>query len=228
MSQYCYKSNSGICQKGENVFKIGKTTQLGDNRLHQYPKGTIQKIKVCVSNCTKCERQLIKKFDLEFKHRPDKGREYYEGEYENIEKVFLDITSQFLIDDENIKFVKKKPTLIKYEPVPKITLFCKVCAFYAEQKANMTQHSKTTKHKNNLGTKSDKDVIKNVHKCEDCKEYLSSKKTLKYHQDNSCKKSKKNNVDPIIDESLRRQVDALVIESLKNKLYELQAKMNNT
>ncbi len=177
MNEYCYINQLPESIKNdENVFKIGKTSQPGDARLNQYPKGTIQKIKVCVSDCTTCERELINKFDILFRHRPDKGREYYEGAYDDIEKVFIKITSRFLIDDKNIKIVKKstKPS--------KSTSFCEVCDFYTDQKRYMSRHIKTFKHIENLGDKSNDIIIKIVHKCDDCKKYFSSKKKLKCHQ----------------------------------------------
>lgn len=98
-------SNSGYCyiiqerefiKTNENVYKIGKTIQLGNYRFNKYPKGSCEKMKMSVYDCHKCEKEIIDKFDKAFIQRHDVGREYYEGNYANISKLFIEITSQFL------------------------------------------------------------------------------------------------------------------------------------
>ncbi len=211
MSEYCYinhipTKNSKFgslndADQGENVFKIGRTKQPGNKRLIQYPKGTIEKIKMCVSDSVKCERELIKKYDITFRNRPDYGREYYEGNYKDLEKIFLGIASKFSVDgniDENINDSlnisnSREKKLYKCEDNKnKQTLFCEVCDFYTNDKYSMNKHKLTSKHKTNLEEKSDSDVVKTVYKCNNCEKYFSTKKTLKYHQNNNCIITKNN------------------------------------
>ena len=80
----------------ENIYKIGRTQQVGDKRLKQYPKGTIQKIKLHVNDCIACEKELIQTFDDKFeKMKEDYGDEYYRGLYNDMEKMFKDIADKY-------------------------------------------------------------------------------------------------------------------------------------
>lgn len=94
--EYCYinREREAIRMK-ENIFKIGRTKQDGDERLKQYPKGTVQMIKKLVSDCVACEREIIKVFNEKFKKKPEFGNEYYEGNYEDMEEEFLTITNKY-------------------------------------------------------------------------------------------------------------------------------------
>ena len=75
----------------ENIYKIGKTKQDNIKRLNQYPKGSILMIQKYVNNCDSIEKEIIKIFDSKFINRKDIGREYYEGNYDEMEKSFLNI-----------------------------------------------------------------------------------------------------------------------------------------
>ncbi len=80
----------------ENIYKIGRTQQDGDKRLKQYPKGTIQKIKLYVNDCVACEKELIKTFDVKFeKMKEEYGDEYYRGLYNDMEKMFKYIADKY-------------------------------------------------------------------------------------------------------------------------------------
>jgi len=64
---------------GENVYKIGKTTDF-NKRLDGYDKGSIPILSLYVNECDEFEKKLINIFDIKYKQRSDYGREYYEGE----------------------------------------------------------------------------------------------------------------------------------------------------
>jgi hypothetical protein len=62
----------------ENVYKIGKTTNI-KNRMPSYPKGSrVYVIYYCATDIHLVEKQLIQEFDKKFKKRTDIGNEYYE------------------------------------------------------------------------------------------------------------------------------------------------------
>ncbi len=93
-----------------------------------------------------------------------------------------------------LKTMVQKPKCIstqKQKSTSEQMIKCCVCDFFTEQKRYMKQHIGTVKHMDNLGKKSNDNVIKNVYECKYCKEYFY-KKALKYHQDNNCKKSPTN------------------------------------
>ena len=46
----------------ENIFKLGKTKQINNTRLKQYPKGSILLAQVICSNCDCIEQILIQIF----------------------------------------------------------------------------------------------------------------------------------------------------------------------
>ena len=69
--------------KGENVFKVGRTENL-TQRMSQYPKGS--KLLFCMDaiDCRKAENEVISILAQDFKLRRDLGREYIEGDLERI------------------------------------------------------------------------------------------------------------------------------------------------
>lgn len=72
---------------GEQVFKLGKTTKP-NSRFNNYPKGSILFLNLPCNNCHYTEKEIIKIFDEKFKQRQDIGREYYEGDIEEMCKEF--------------------------------------------------------------------------------------------------------------------------------------------
>lgn len=95
-AEYCYINHvRESIRLNENVYKAGRTKQEVGKRLQSYPKGTIQKICKQVSDCVACEKEILFAFDKKFKQRCDLGREYYEGDYNDMEKEFLNIAARF-------------------------------------------------------------------------------------------------------------------------------------
>lgn len=96
VSEYCYIIHlREFHSQKKNIYKIGKTKQLNFKRFSGYPKGSIIKIFREVSDCTKCENEMIKVLNCNFKKRNDIGNEYYEGEYNKIEEQFISVTDNF-------------------------------------------------------------------------------------------------------------------------------------
>jgi hypothetical protein len=85
---------------GEDVYKIGKTTQNNDNRFRQYPKNSILLFQSICSECSSIEKNIISKFCVEFKQRKDIGIEYFEGNFMLMINYLLDIIK------EDCKYVK--------------------------------------------------------------------------------------------------------------------------
>ena len=98
VAEYCYINHEreSIRMK-EEIYKIGKTKQEGNKRLNQYPKNTIQKIKMQVSNCTECEKEIKRVFNKMFINRKDFGTEYYEGNYDEMQREFIKIAQSFSV-----------------------------------------------------------------------------------------------------------------------------------
>ena len=71
----------------ENVYKIGKTHNI-EQRLSQYPKGSILHKKFRVSDRHLSERIMLREFNEKFKRRDDMGNEYFEGDLREMLKIF--------------------------------------------------------------------------------------------------------------------------------------------
>jgi hypothetical protein len=87
----------------EQIYKIGKTKQINNKRLNQYPKGSILLFQIICDNCDYVEKYLINIFKKKYKHCIDIGNEYFEGFYkEMIEIIYQNIKNN---EDkiENIK-----------------------------------------------------------------------------------------------------------------------------
>jgi hypothetical protein len=83
---------------GEQIYKIGRTSQLGTSRASQYSKGSRLMIQKAVINARFTERIIIQQFTDAFEKLPDLGREYFQGNYAVMEALFLEITKLDIID----------------------------------------------------------------------------------------------------------------------------------
>ena len=86
----------------QNVYKIGRTSQSHAKRFNSYPKGSILKIQKQVKNSAIIETKIKEIFNQKFKLRRDIGVEYFEGDYNEMENVFIQITNEDNEDNENI------------------------------------------------------------------------------------------------------------------------------
>jgi hypothetical protein len=97
-TQYIYLFHlREFIKSNENIYKIGKTKQNNNNRLKQYPKGSILLHQTICVNCDETEKELIKIFKNKFKHCTDIGNEYFKGEFklmiEEINKYITNLNS---------------------------------------------------------------------------------------------------------------------------------------
>ena len=67
--------------KNINVFKLGKTTQQSNKRLHSYPKGCSLVFHMICIDCDKIETILLKLFNHIFIKRCEYGNEYFQGNH---------------------------------------------------------------------------------------------------------------------------------------------------
>lgn len=84
-------------RSGENIFKIGKTTQNNDTRFKQYPKGSVLMYQTICENCHECEKKIIDKFKNKFIQRREFGNEYFEG---NLKMMIITICDIILCKNE--------------------------------------------------------------------------------------------------------------------------------
>ncbi len=76
---------------GESVYKIGRTKQLNDKRFKQYPKNSMLLLQTICNNCVTCENQIMNMFKQKYIHRVDIGREYFEGNFKEMQRDISNI-----------------------------------------------------------------------------------------------------------------------------------------
>ena len=77
-----------LVKTNEQIYKIGKTTRTMKERFSDYPNNS-ELIYYCdVDNCDKRELFIIKEFTKQFKLRSDIGNEYFEGNIDEMLKLF--------------------------------------------------------------------------------------------------------------------------------------------
>jgi hypothetical protein len=110
----------------EPIYKLGRTENI-INRVMQYPKGSRLLCSIYCDDEKKIETLLKRKFNIEFKARPDFGAEYFEGNInkmiEIIYKYVLQNSNNDLDNMDNISItlpevkIKKDPTIVIMEYV---------------------------------------------------------------------------------------------------------------
>lgn len=73
------------------IYKIGRTNQSNNNRLKQYPKGSILLFQTICNNSIEIENLLIRWFKIKFTHKPDIGNEYFEGDFKKMIQEIYDV-----------------------------------------------------------------------------------------------------------------------------------------
>lgn len=73
------------------IYKIGRTNQSNNNRLKQYPKGSILLFQTICNNSIEIETLLIRWFKIKFTHKPDIGNEYFEGDFKKMIQEIYDV-----------------------------------------------------------------------------------------------------------------------------------------
>lgn len=104
----------------ENIYKIGKTKNIRQ-RFLQYPKNSELLYVKRVENCTTTEKMIIKKFNVSFNQKKDIGREYYEGELDDMIVIYDAIVGTKMSAQECIK--KTKPSEHEDIECPKLEFF---------------------------------------------------------------------------------------------------------
>jgi len=92
---------------GEEVYKIGKTTQENDKCFKNYPKNSILLFQSICSDCCSIEKIIKDKFCVEFKQRKDIGNQYFEGNFMLMIKSLLDVIKEDCNDVKCFIPVKK-------------------------------------------------------------------------------------------------------------------------
>lgn len=74
----------------EPILKLGKTTDI-KHRMPKYPKDSLVLVIYYCTSIHDTEKYLIQHFDQEFKQRADIGREYYEGDEDDMVFRFVQL-----------------------------------------------------------------------------------------------------------------------------------------
>jgi hypothetical protein len=93
----------------QSIYKIGKTKCENLSRFCQYPKGSLLILQtLCYEDCDNVEKKIISLFISKYIQRTDIGREYFEG---NVEEMENDI---FLLSKNKENTTKyKKPVIVE-------------------------------------------------------------------------------------------------------------------
>jgi hypothetical protein len=117
----------------ENIYKIGKTTQCDNKRFMQYPKGSNQPLQIDVDDCHLFEKQIIKIFDIKFKQIKEYGREYYEGDKDEMIDTIMKIRSEYNI---NKKFNVEPLNVCKFKHDSSDIIDNSVMFYYPREELN--------------------------------------------------------------------------------------------
>ena len=79
---------------GENIYKVGRTTQENHKRFKDYPKDSVLLFQIICKDCKYIEKIIINKFKENFKQRKDIGIEYFEGDYEEMIEIIYSNVKQ--------------------------------------------------------------------------------------------------------------------------------------
>ena len=79
---------------GENIYKVGRTTQENHKRFKDYPKDSLLLFQIICKDCKYIEKIIINKFKEKFKQRKDIGIEYFEGDYEEMIEIIYSNVKQ--------------------------------------------------------------------------------------------------------------------------------------
>jgi hypothetical protein len=104
--------------QNEPTYKIGKTTQSPEDRMHGYPKGSEIYLFIRVNNCHVMEPRILDKFHEVFVFRSDFGKETFSGNVDDMcSVIYKEIDAEIFerrnktinaIIIENIKIKEQK------------------------------------------------------------------------------------------------------------------------
>lgn len=156
-----------------DIYKIGKTIQLPEERFKGYEKKTYPLRIFSVDNCHKREKELIAIFNIKF--RLARGREYFEGDIFDIESEFC----KFCRQEEILKKTLVNSDIINNDKVIKICNSQKIGNF----ECNKCFHIFNTKQQLERHVESiNKCDIKTDFQCGTCLKYFKCKQNLNEHK----------------------------------------------
>lgn len=92
----------------EDIYKLGRTSQLNFSRLNSYPKFSVLICQLMCFDSARCERELIKLCKMNYKHSIY-GNEYFEGNPYLIMKDMIymvnKINDEFMFKNNNLKIL---------------------------------------------------------------------------------------------------------------------------
>jgi hypothetical protein len=233
----------------ENIFKIGKTKQSNNDRIRQYPKGSVLLFQMVCCNCDNIERELLKVFKEKYTHCKDIGNEYFDGDRKDMMRtIYEKIMSEMDVEEEvtenesiceesgkqdnsdnvitNVitnKIVNKdKPKLL--QPNRRITkqplsLYCSTCKKKFSSKQSIINHKRNIHNIANFGN--NENVIDGI-TCSCCKKKFAFSQSRWVHEKKCIKKKEENEkfkLEQIEKEMEILEKDKKILE-LKNKLLQ--------
>lgn len=133
------------------IYKVGRTADIC-KRTNQYPKDSRLVYTMFVADMFKIETEVIKLFRKDFRQRVDIGREYFEGNLEDMIKVIVTVTfsrklfkygSQLITDESNKNLElknKNSDTPIYTSKRIKQPYTCPCCGYETRNKSHMQIH----------------------------------------------------------------------------------------
>lgn len=122
----------------KNIYKPGHSTQKKGRRLGQYQRGKKILLEKLVNNSIKLEKIILKVFKEKFIHRLDYGREYFEGDANEM----LEIMNEIIQNNDDTEPNYGNETLVNEG-----ALFCELCKYVTDKKTHYIKHLETEKHK---------------------------------------------------------------------------------
>ena len=97
---------------GDNVYKIGKTTQEPYKRMDNYPKSSISFMTIIVDNCSEAELDLLTLFRSKYVNETRMGNEYFIGDpIEMMNDIYEYQRSHFKVDSLMERSAQREQTL---------------------------------------------------------------------------------------------------------------------
>ena len=185
----------------QNIYKIGRTSQPHTKRANSYPKGSALKAQFAVTNSREVEAQIIKHFKNLFVHRSDFGLEYFEGNFQNIMRKFMDIAyecengfneisdityTDFMNNSKSVE-LEELPVAPVVPVVPVVPIVpiksnikynkvCKICGHCFSTNQNLTSHLNRKKP-------CTPKIIEYKYQCDRCDKKFQTQQNLNTHLD---------------------------------------------
>lgn len=212
-----------------DIYKIGRSGQVNCQRTVSYPKNSDLICITSVDNCSLAEAKLKAIFKKNFKQIRDCGIEYFEGDVDEMKKIFNNLDSYDsdcnLIEDneseddksENDKSEDDKSKNNKSEDKETKekgkTHHCKICNYSTKRAFNYETHMGSLKH---AKLAKSEHVPNNIRfKCEFCKKVFINKSNKARHY-SICKVKKEHDL---------KEAMASIREEQKCKRMETEIKM---